>query len=88
MLRDWGSTTVKRSGFSARSAPRMTAALVPVAPEVYMWLPCMQSAFMCCMLPANMPLRQRKRSRLMRLYRAEMPMSQGRRTVIQYRCPG
>ena len=31
-----GSTTVRRSGFSALSAPRITAALVPVAPEVYM----------------------------------------------------
>ena len=29
-----GSTTVSRCGFSARSAPLMTAALVPVAPEV------------------------------------------------------
>ena len=29
-----GSTTVNRCGFSARSAPLMTAALVPVAPEV------------------------------------------------------
>ena len=35
-----GSTTVSSSGFSARSAPRMTAALVPVAPDVKMWLPC------------------------------------------------
>ena len=34
-----GSTTVRSSGFSARSAPRMTAALVPVAPDVKMWLP-------------------------------------------------
>ena len=35
-----GSTTVNRSGFSALRAPRITAALVPVAPEVYMWLSC------------------------------------------------
>lgn len=35
-----GSTTVRRSGRSARSAPRMTAALVPVAPLVKMWLSC------------------------------------------------
>lgn len=30
----WGRTTVRSSGFSARKAPLMTAALVPVAPEV------------------------------------------------------
>eukprot|EP00982_Pelagococcus_subviridis_P000829 6880-Pelagococcus_subviridis.AAC.6 len=34
LLRDCGSSTVSRSGFSARSAPRITAAFVPVAPEV------------------------------------------------------
>ena len=36
----WGSTTVRRSGFSALRAPRITAALVPVAPEVMMWFSC------------------------------------------------
>lgn len=35
-----GRTTVSRCGFSARSAPRMTAAFVPVAPEVMTWLSC------------------------------------------------
>eukprot|EP00968_Pinguiococcus_pyrenoidosus_P014342 scaffold1307_cov200-Pinguiococcus_pyrenoidosus.AAC.31 len=30
-----GSTTVSRSGAPARRAPRMAAALVPPAPEVY-----------------------------------------------------
>lgn len=40
LLIDCGSTTVSSSGFSARSAPRITAALVPVAPLVKMWLPC------------------------------------------------
>jgi hypothetical protein len=35
--------TVSRSGASARSAPLITAALVPVAPDVYIWLPwCVQ----------------------------------------------
>ena len=33
-----GRITVSSSGFSARSAPRMAAACVPVAPEVKMWL--------------------------------------------------
>ena len=38
--RDWGKTTVRRSGLSALRAPRMTAAFVPVAPDVKMWLSC------------------------------------------------
>lgn len=33
----WGKITVNNSGLSALKAPRMTAALVPEAPEVYIW---------------------------------------------------
>jgi len=34
IFRLWGKITVSSSGFSARRAPLMTAALVPDAPEV------------------------------------------------------
>lgn len=39
---------MRRSGASARNAPLITAALVPVAPDVYMWLPCAEQASTAC----------------------------------------
>lgn len=36
LCRLWGRMTVRRSGRSARRAPRITAALVPAAPDVKM----------------------------------------------------
>ncbi len=44
----WGRTTVSRSGFSALRAPLITAAFVPVAPEVYTWFFCRENHLEAC----------------------------------------
>jgi hypothetical protein len=41
-FRLWGKITVSNSGFSALKAPRITAALVPEAPDVNIWFFCSQ----------------------------------------------